>query len=428
MSLRRNPTSRPGLHSKGFSSLSMGSYSYHKMSTGTEQRAPITAVTVNKSLLAPLNLEIDPTIQVVRTQEKDQIKTLNNRFVSFIDKVRFLEQQNKMLETKWQLLQKQTTASSNIEPMLKSYISSLERQLGGISNEKLRLDMENIVMHKNVDDYKTSYEEEINRRNDAENEFVMIKKDVDSGYLSQVDLSDRLSSNQDEHNFLRALYDTELSELQESLRTTSVVVQMDNSRGLNMDQIVADVKAQYEDMAARSREEAESWYKNKFDQMTAESEKYSSEMHSSKGEISGLNRMISRLQNEIQNVKAQCVSLDGQVSEAEHRGEEAVLDAKARIKDLELALQRAKHDMARQLRDYQELMNVKLGLDIEISTYRKLLEGEEERLGQDSIVKIQEVPGQSSQVYSQQRRRSSPLLIKTVETHDKLYATENAEY
>lgn len=50
-------------------------------------QAPITAVTVNKSLLAPLNLEIDPTIQAVRTQEKEQIKSLNNRFASFIDKV-----------------------------------------------------------------------------------------------------------------------------------------------------------------------------------------------------------------------------------------------------------------------------------------------------------------------------------------------------
>lgn len=38
---------------------------------------------------------------------------------------------------------------------------------------------------------------------------------------------------------------------------------MDNSRGLNMDQIVADVKSQYEGIAARSREEAESWYKTK---------------------------------------------------------------------------------------------------------------------------------------------------------------------
>ena len=53
--------------------------------------APISAVTVNKSLLAPLNLEIDPTIQAIRTQEKEQIKTLNNRFASFIDKVSQLE-------------------------------------------------------------------------------------------------------------------------------------------------------------------------------------------------------------------------------------------------------------------------------------------------------------------------------------------------
>ncbi len=35
----------------------------------------ITAVTFNQSLLAPLNLEIDPNIQTVRTQEKEQIKT-----------------------------------------------------------------------------------------------------------------------------------------------------------------------------------------------------------------------------------------------------------------------------------------------------------------------------------------------------------------
>lgn len=50
---------------------------------------PITNVQVNPSLLAPLNIEIDPKIQAVRTQEKDQIKTLNNRFASFIDKVTF---------------------------------------------------------------------------------------------------------------------------------------------------------------------------------------------------------------------------------------------------------------------------------------------------------------------------------------------------
>ncbi|XP_057557752.1 keratin, type II microfibrillar, component 5 isoform X1 [Hippopotamus amphibius kiboko] len=371
----------PRIAVSGFRAGSCGrSFGYRSGGVCGPSPPCITTVSVNESLLTPLNLEIDPNAQCVKHEEKEQIKYLNNRFAAFIDKVRFLEQQNKLLETKWQFYQKQRCCESNLEPLFNGYIETLRREAERVEADSGRLASELNSVQEVLEGYKKKYEEEVALRATAENEFLVLKKDVDCAYLRKSDLEANVEALVEESSFLKRLYDEELQVLNAHISDTSVIVKMDNSRDLNMNCIVAEIKAQYDDIASRSRAEAESWYHTKSEEMKATVIRHGETLRRSKDEINELNRMIQRLTAEIENAKCQRAKLEAAVAEAEQQGEAALSDAKCKLAGLEEALQKAKQDMACLVKEYQEVMNSKLGLDIEIATYRHLLEGEEQRL------------------------------------------------
>ncbi|KAL6059896.1 hypothetical protein STEG23_003652 [Scotinomys teguina] len=359
----------------------------------------IHEVTINQSLLEPLHLEVDPEIQRVKTQEREQIKTLNNKFASFIDKVRFLEQQNQVLQTKWELLQQVNTSirTSNLEPIFESYISQLQRQVDFLNSERSRQNSEIRSMQDVVEDYKSKYEDEINKRTNAENDFVVMKKDVDAAFMNKSDLQSKVDTLYGEVNFLKYLFDTELSQMQTNISDTNVILSMDNNRSLDLDSIIDAVRVQYELITQKSKDEAEALYQSKYQELQVTAGKHGDDLKNSRMEIAELNRSIQRLQAEIAAVKKQIEQMHGSIADAEERGERALQDAKQKLQDMEEALQQSKEELARLLRDYQAMLGAKLSLDMEIATYRQLLEGEESRMSGELQSQVS-ISVQSSQV------------------------------
>ncbi|XP_042307551.1 keratin, type II cuticular Hb4-like [Sceloporus undulatus] len=336
----------------------------------------IASVTCNPALLQPLNLGIDATAQAAKCQEKNELQSLNSKFACFIDKVRFLEQHNMMLKTKWDFLQERKCCKSNMEPMFKEYIANLKKELDCLECEKTQLQSEMKNWRETMEVNKKKFEEECHRRTCAENEYVSIKKEADCVFMDKSEKEAKMQALIKDLHFYKPTFDQEIHELQSCISDTCVTVQMNNSRGLSMDRAIEEYRQLFNEISSRSRAAAEAWCQCQYQELKTTAAEHCDNLRLVKEELSEMTRVVHRKQAELSSIK-----LEEEVAAAEERGEIAVKDAKCKLAELEDALHKAKQNMACQLREYQALMNIKICLDIEITAYKKMLDGEEMRMG-----------------------------------------------
>ncbi|XP_063149833.1 keratin, type II cytoskeletal 80 isoform X2 [Candoia aspera] len=356
---------------QNFSSSNLTGYGYHY----TYPR-----VSVNKHLLAPLHLDIDPALQEIRAKEKEEIKTLNNQFAALIGKVQNLEQHNQVLLTRWNFLKEQDNSLSDLDIKLlyDRYMNKLNLEIRSVDAEKEQLDSELDEVLASMDDFRSKYEKEINKRTGMEFTFTTLKKDLDNSFLHKTELEMKLNGLHAWVELMNTIHEKELEEVMSQIKDVSIVLGIDNNRYMpDPHSIVEDVRAQYEDLAIRSWEELEALTRSKLNEREALSVKFGDHLLNDRRMIAELNIQIQKMRSCIVSLKSQCLHLEDNIKDVGLQGETALNDAKAKLAKLEDALHSARQDLAQLVKKYQELMNIKLALDIEILTYRRLIEGEE---------------------------------------------------
>uniref|UniRef100_A0A2K5JV20 IF rod domain-containing protein n=1 Tax=Colobus angolensis palliatus TaxID=336983 RepID=A0A2K5JV20_COLAP len=286
---------------------------------------------------------------------KAALQNLNDRLASYLEKVRALEEANMKLESrilKWH---------QQRDPSSKKDYSQYE---------------------ENITHLQEQYENEHSFKRDLEIEVEGLRRTLDNLTIVTTDLEQEVEGMRKELILMKKRHEQEM-EKHHVPSDFSVNVKVDTGPKEDLIKVLEDMRQEYELIIKKKHRDLDTWYKEQSAAMSQEAASPAT-VQSRQGDIHELKRTFQALEIDLQAQYSTKSALENMLSETQSRYSCKLQDMQEIISHYEEELMQLRHDLERQNNEYQVLLGIKTHLEKEITTYRRLLEGESEGTMEES--------------------------------------------
>ncbi|XP_008322612.1 keratin, type I cytoskeletal 18 isoform X2 [Cynoglossus semilaevis] len=339
--------------------------------------SPLTrSASISQDLNGPIGLQING-LHGNSTNEKEAMQSLNSRLANYLDKVRTLERSNADLEMKIkQVMLDRIPKGHDVDSMMaQAHAVEQEVRKKTLENARLMLEIDNAKLA--ADDFRIKWETELVMCQSVERDCVALKKAKTDHEQIIASLRGDLDSLKEELYFLKRNHEEEMEQMKSRIARDEVNVEVDSATGPELGTILADLRTQYEGIVNKNKEQAEQWYHKKLEMVQNQVKENNEALRASQGELTERQRFLQTLEVELDGLHKQIAALEGNLAETSQKYSGEMERLQANLSQMEDNLSQLRLEMQRTKTDYEQLLRIKQNLEMEIATYRRLLEGEE---------------------------------------------------